>query len=47
MIRINYEDLNIFLINANKNGYAGDGREFNPSQRPGFKEHECEEDDWL
>lgn len=47
MDNINYDQLKKFLINANKNGYAGDGKEFNPPQRPGFEELEYVEGDWL
>lgn len=46
-MNINYNELKNFLINANKNGYAGDGKEVNPPQRPGFEELEYTEGDWL
>lgn len=50
MVDINYNELKKFLVNANKKGYAGDGKEFTPPQRPGFTELEYleyTEGDWL
>jgi hypothetical protein len=42
----NYNDIEKFLFNANKNGYAGGSKEITP-QRPGFEELEYTEGDWL
>lgn len=36
-----------FLYNSNKNGYAGDGKEVLPPQRPCFSEIEYREGDWI
>ena len=44
---INIQELERFLFDANKNGYAGDGKEVNPPQRPGFSELEYKDGDWL
>lgn len=46
-MNIYYNDLKKFLVNANAKGYAGDGKEFTPPQRPGFEELEYAEGDWL
>lgn len=45
-MKINYQELEKFLYNANQNGYAGDAPEITP-QRPGFSELEYQEGDWL
>lgn len=46
MTQINYDELKSFLLDANVNGYAGDGNEVTP-QRPGFSEIEYGKDKWL
>lgn len=43
----NHDSLKKFLYNANKFGYAGDGKEINSPQRPGFDELEYSEGDYL
>lgn len=46
MANVNFNDLKKFLVKANMNGYAGDGKEVT-AQRPGFEELEYREGDWL
>ncbi|KKQ81503.1 MAG: hypothetical protein UT05_C0015G0012 [Parcubacteria group bacterium GW2011_GWF2_38_76] len=46
MPEIDYNELKKFLLDANTNGYAGSGNKVTP-QRPGFKEIECSNGDWL
>ncbi len=43
---INLNELNKFLLDANANGYGGEGKEV-PAQRPGFTDLEYEKGDWL
>ena len=46
MTMINLEELAKFLVKAKKGTYAGDGRELTP-ERPGFKELEFSDGDWV
>lgn len=43
---LDINELNKFLYDANKNGYAGDGKKV-PAQRPGFSELEYQNGDWI
>ena len=45
-MKIDYQKLQEFLFDANKNGYAGDVKEIKP-QRPGFKEMEYRKGNWY
>lgn len=47
MVDINLKELNKFLLDANANGYAGDGNKVKPPQRPGFDEIEYCKGNWL
>lgn len=46
MGNLNIEELKKFLLKANENGYAGDGKEVK-AQRPGFDEIEYKDGDYL
>jgi hypothetical protein len=47
MTKLDINELNRFLLGANVNGYASDGNEYLPPQRPGFNEIEYQKGDWL